>query len=228
MHGATDTQNPYIALTDKSQIDGRFMFTFAASILNTNKALAQAALQDMMGVLITPLMLQLGISTPDTIYSLVKDYIKSKGQEYQKYSVPPQGTMDSGAPKISAEDVIQAIMNGYYPHGEPMEPLEIHIQRLKEFVSNPENFKILTESQARLLGQYAAVKITEMQQKLQRQQMMENAAAFQQQNNQPGQPGPKGAVNPPNTGPGGNPKVNKNELLNESLPSAGGGGNANK
>jgi transcription initiation factor TFIID subunit TAF12 len=118
-------------------------------------------------------------------------------------------------------------MNGYYPHGGPMEPLDMHIQKMQEFVQNPENLKVLTQAQQQLLGQYAAQRVQEMQQLIQQQQMQANAAAMQQQMQGGGQPGakPSGKNPPPNTGPGGNPPVNKNEMLDESLPGAGGGAN---
>ena len=77
--------------------------------------------------------------------------------------------------------------------------------------------------QSQLLGQYAAVQVHTMQQMMEQQQLMANAQAFQDQNAKPGQPGPKSSTAPPNMGPGGNPPMNKNELMNESLPTAGGG-----
>jgi hypothetical protein len=139
--------------------------------------------------------------------------------------------MDTGE-KISVEDALVSIMHGFYPHGSPMEPLQEHVMKLQSFAMVPENFSALTPGQAHLLGQYAAAKTQELQQQIQQQQMMQNAAMMQQSvggQGQPGKPGqsPSGTP-PPNTGPGGNAKVQGNELMDESLPGAGGGANPGK
>ena len=91
MRGQTPNTNPYIKLDDKSQISGRFLFDFTASILNTNRALASAALESMLAGLINPLMLQMQIVTPENAYNLVRDWIKTKGQEPASYITAPPG-----------------------------------------------------------------------------------------------------------------------------------------
>jgi hypothetical protein len=186
----------------------------------------------MLGVLVNPLLFQLGIVTPQNVYQLIADFIKARGQDFQKYISPPTNDPFAGGPKISVEDAIMSIMNGVYPYGGPMEPLPEHLQKLQEFVSTPANMEIFTQQQVAMLGQYAAQRVQEMQQALQQQQMMENAAAMQQGMGSGGQagvgagkPGPEGQQAPPNTGPGGNPPVNGREMLDESIPGAGGGQN---
>jgi hypothetical protein len=229
--GVTDAKNPYITVPDRNAISGRFMFEFGASILNTNKSLATASLQDMLSVLINPLLLQARIVTPENIYNLIRDFIKAKGQDPVKYITSPTNDPFASGPHISVEDALMSILNGYYPHGQPMEPLDQHLQKLQEFVSNPENLKFFTPSQQHMLGQYAAVRVHEMQQQIEQQQMMMQAAQMQQnmggkaQGSQGGQGGPQGRQAPPSTGPAGNAKVQGKELLNESLPGAGGGQN---
>lgn len=223
MRGATKDRDPYVQLDNKAQIQGRFLFDFTASILNTNKAMAQSALQGMQSQLINPLMMQLGISTPETIYNLVHDSIRSQGQDTDRYIRPPQGVQANDQPVLSAEDVILSISNGMFPYGQPMEQLQDHLAKLQDLVSQPDTMKFLPDWQQKMLAQYVAMKVQEMQQQMQQQQMMQNAQAFSQQNQQPGQPGPKPQTAPPNMGPGGNPKTQGRELLNESLPGAGGG-----
>ena len=225
MRGVTQDKNPYVALTNKEQIQGRFLFDFTASILNTNRALATSSLQDMMGILISPLMLQLGITTPETAYNLVSDYIRARGQDTAKYIKAPVGVSQSDEPLLTVEEAILSIFNGYFPHGRPMEPLQVHIQKLQQFVSQPDNFKYFTDNQAKLLGQYTAMRVAEFQEAQRQQQMMIAAEQFQSQIASSGPPGAKSQSAPPNLGPGGNPSVQSGELLNETLPSAGGGGN---
>lgn len=224
--GATKQVNPYIKIY-KSDIAGRFDFDFGASILNTNRSIATAALSDMLGILVNPLLFQLGIVTPQNIYQLLADFIKARGQEFEKYISPPTNDPYAGGPRISVEDAIASIMNGFYPYGGPMEPLPEHLKKLQEFVEDPKNMDVFTPTQIQMLGQYAATKVQEMQQALQQQQLMENAAAMQQQlgGGSSGKPGPAAQQGPPQTGAGGNPPVQGQEMLDESLPGAGGGQN---
>jgi hypothetical protein len=230
MIGVTDIMNPYVTIADKTAIEGRFMFEFGASILNTNRALATGALQDMLGMLVNPLLLQLQIVTPEKIFTLLKDLIKARGQDPMKYIQSPTNDPNAGLPKISAEDAVYSVLNGYFPHGAPMEPLEQHIQKLQVFTQTPEYMKHLSPGSQQLLGQYAATKVAELQQQQAQQQMMANAQQMQQQmqgGGQGGQPGakPKGGNPPPPQGAAGNPPVSGREMLNESLPGAGGGQN---
>lgn len=226
----TKEKDPYITVNDRSEISGRFDFEFGASILNTNRALATSALQDMLGMLVNPLLFQLGIVTPSNVYTLLADTIKARGQDPEKYITSPNNDPFAAGPKISAEDAIMAIMNGHFPYGSAMEPLELHLQKIKEFVAEPENIKAFTPGQMQMLSQYAAQRIQEYQQQLAQQQMMANAEAMQKQvgggqEGKGGQPGPAAQGAPPNTGVGGNPPVRGRELLDESLPGAGGGQN---
>jgi hypothetical protein len=226
----TKEKDPYVTIQDRSEIQGRFEFEFGASILNTNRALSTAALQDMLGMLVNPLLFQLGIVTPENVYTLLADTIKARGQEPEKYITPPNNDPFASGPKILAEDAIMSIMNGYFPVGNAMEPLEVHLQKLQEFVGDPKNFEHMTPNQISMLGQYSAIRIQELQQQMAQQQMMQNAAAMQQQvgggqEGKGGKSGPPAQGAPPNTGVGGNPPVNGREMLDESLPGAGGGQN---
>lgn len=221
----TKDKAAYITIPNRQYIEGRFQFEFSASILNTNRALATSALQDMLGMLVNPLLFQLGIVTPTNLYTLLTDTIKARGQEHEKYITVPSNDPFAAGPKISAEDAINACMNNLYPVGTPMEPIQEHLEKIKLFVSEPGNMEAFQPQQIALLAQYTATTIQMMQQMMEQQQMLANAAAMQQQVNQ-GQGGSGGAQpksGPPNTGVGGNPPVQGGELLDEALPSAGGG-----
>lgn len=218
-------KDPYITIPNRDYISGRVEFEFGASILNTNRALATSALQDMLGMLVNPLLIQLGLVTPANLYVLLSDSIKARGQEPEKYITPPNNDPFAGI-KISVEDAIMTIMNGMTPYGSPMEPLEEHLQKLQEFAADPENMKHFTPPQIKMLAQYAANRIQEMQQMQAQQQMLANAASMQQQvGGQGGAPMQGATGTPPNTGVGGNAKVQGKEMLDESLPGAGGGAN---
>jgi hypothetical protein len=225
--GATKDTDPYVTIENRDAIAGRFLFDFGASILNTNRTLSTSALQDLLGILVNPLLFQLGIETPQNLHKLLSDYIKARGQDPEKYISSPTQDPFANSAKISAEDAIHSVLNGMFPYGAPLEPLPEHLQKLMEFSQNKEYMDQLTEGQAAMLGQYVAMKMQEMQQMMAQQQMLANAAQMQQgMGGAPGQEaGQATAQGPPNPGVAGNAKVQGKELLDESLPGAGGGAN---
>ncbi len=227
--GATKDNDPYVNIENRDQITGRFLFDFGASILNTNRSLSTSALQDLLGILVNPLLFQLGISNPTNLHKLLSDYIKARGQDPEKYITSPTNDPFANGPRITVDDAIQSVMNGFYPVGAPMESLDVHLQKLLEFTQEQEKMDTLTPQQSAMLGQYAAQRVHEFQQAMAQQQMMQNAQQMQQgMGGAPGQEAGQTATEagtPPNTGVGGNAKVQGKEYLDESLPGAGGGSN---
>lgn len=226
--GLTPDKDPYVTIENRDAISGRFLFDFGASILNTNRALATSALQELLGILVNPLLFQLGIVTPDHIHKLLSDYIKARGQDPEKYIKSPTNDPFANGPSLSMEDAVSSILNGMYPRGKTLEPIMEHLQKLQKFVMDAQKMDALSEAQVQMLGQYTAEKVQELQVMMQQQQMMANAAQMQQgMGGGPGAEGGQAATQgtPPNTGVGGNAKVQGNELLDESLPGAGGGAN---
>ena len=222
--GVTTESDPYIEVKNRADISGRFAFEFSASILNTNRALAMNAFQTMLGILVNPLLLQAGIVTVDNVHTLLSDFIKSIGQDPKKYITKPTNDPFGGGPKISADDALAAILQGQYPYGSPMEPIEEHLARIKEFAADAKSIDMMSEMQVSMLAQYTATRIQEMQQMLQQQQMMMAAQQMQQSigGQGGGKPGPEGEVNPPNTGVGGNPQTQGREAIDEAMPQGGG------
>ena len=227
--GAAKDKDPYVKIENRDQITGRFLFDFGASILNTNRSLSTSALQDLLGILVNPLLFQLGISNPSNLHKLLSDYIKARGQDPEKYITSPTNDPFANGPRITVDDAVQSVMNGFYPVGAPMEPLDVHLQKLLEFTQEQEKMDTLTPQQSAMLGQYAAQRVHEFQQAMAQQQMMQNAQQMQQgMGGAPGQEAGQTATEagtPPNTGVGGNAKVQGKEYLDESLPGAGGGSN---
>ena len=225
--GVSPDKDPYVTVENRDAISGRFLFDFGASILNTNRALATSALQDLLGILVNPLLFQLGIVGPEHIHKLLSDYIRARGQDPEKYIKSPTNDPFANGPRISMEDAVSSILNGFYPHGKSLEPIMEHLQKLQQFVMDAKKMDVFNDAQIQMLGQYVAEKTQELQVMMQQQQQL--ASAQQMQQNMGGAPGSEGGAaatqgTPPNTGVGGNAKVQGKELLDESLPGAGGGG----
>lgn len=210
-------EDPYRQIDDLTMVQGRFQFDFIANAMNTSKEALQAALQELMAVYISPLALQLGVIQPDGAYQLMRDYGRAWGQDPDRYLSPP--TPEANLPKAAAEEVISIILNGSIPEVQPLESPEEHMAKLMDFTGTKE-FGVLDPHQVDMLKAYLNL----LRQRIiaaQKQAALIAAAgsgAAPQPGGVPGPaPGPQGAEAPAQLG--------KGELADESLPSAGGGGN---
>lgn len=211
-------QEPYLTISGVDAIDGTFDFEFTANALNTSKEAIQESLQTLMATFINPIAIQMGVTNPDTVYRMFRDFAASLGQDKDKYLNPP--TPESMVPKMFAEEALTLIMMGLHPEGQPAEDPQEHLMKIMDFANSPQ-FGHLTTTQVEIFKGYLVQLRQHIQAAMQKQQMMAAAQQFQQGAGQPGTPGPQGSA-PINTS---NPPLQKNEMLDESMPSAGGGGN---
>ena len=98
---------------------GETHFEFAANVLNSSKVALQAALQEMLTIMGNPLMLQTGISTPDSLYRIIVDYVTSLGQNPEKYVNEPM--VGAKNPPLYAHEALSKIIAGQAPEGQPAE-----------------------------------------------------------------------------------------------------------
>jgi hypothetical protein len=211
-------KDPYAAVK-RSEIKGKYRFTFSQNALNTSKEALQSALQDLMAAYVSPLAIQLGIIKPDGIYRLLRDYGRSKGPDPDKYLSPPTpGAME---PPINAEEAILQIMEGNMPAGSPMEGTQEHFNKLSQF-SQSDEFGYLSPETVPLFRAYLQRVAEAMAQEQAAATLAAAAQQFGEGMQRPGVPGPAGAPQP---GAQAMPPVNGGELMDEQLPGAGGGGN---
>lgn len=208
--------DPYKLIADVEQIRGEFEFEFTANAMNTSKEALQESLHEMMGTYLNPLALQAGVVDADGMYQLLRDWGKAKGQDPDKYLKPP--TPESTLQKITAEDALTMILQNITPEGRPMEAPQEHLQKLMDFAQD-DRFGLLSETQVIIFRGYLTYIRGQIEAAMRQQQMV--AAAAQSQQGQPGVPGPQGSA-PINMQQA---PLQNNELADESLPSAGGGGN---
>ena len=209
-------EDPYDEVKDRDEIKGRFQFTFSANVLNASKQAMQEALGSLASLYISPLTLQLGMIDGPGIYRLLRDIGKAQGQDPDRYLVEPEpGAMKE---KIFAEDAIQQIMNSEIPNGVPAEGAAGHLRRLVEFERSI-HFGLLSPNQVQIYQGYKQITERLAQDEERRRQALADAAGqFGQGGGQPGRP-------PEGPGPSlEQPQVSGGELLDESLPTAGGGG----
>lgn len=172
------SEDPYQMISDKSKIQGKFQFRFSANILNTSKAAMQQAMQSIMGIGISEIALQLGIIDQDGIYRLVRDFVKSWGQDPNDYFNKPQPTSD--LQKISGEEALLSILNGSMPGGIPANGWVNHLNEIQAYINAPE-FAAMEDKHLELLNQYLQIVSAHAQQEQQTQQRLQAARRFQSQ-----------------------------------------------
>ena len=213
-------KDPYGSIESPDKISGSFMFDFSANALNTSKESAQMALRDLLGIYVSELALTLGIIQPDGIYRLMRDFGKSLGPDPDKYLSPPTPT--ALVPNVFAAEAIAMMMDGQVPQGAPAEGAEAHLQALLQFSQSDEFGFMPTQHVATVFKPYVERIAQAAQMEKQRAALMQAAQQFGPRVAQPGKSGPT-------AGPqaqGGQPMVQGAELVDESLPGAGGGANA--
>lgn len=210
------SEDPYQEIT-KGDVIGRFKFDFKANVLNTSKLALQQSLQSLMGTYVSDLALQLGIINPDGIYRLFRQWGMSLGQDPDSFLTPP--SPDSMRPRIMAEEAISTIMDTQIPDGIPAEGAQQHLQKLQVFFGG-DNFGLLNPEQLQIFNTYLREVLERANLEQQELQIIQAAQQFQGVQQTQGQPGPQGIPQAPQ----GTPPVQPNELIDETLPGAGGGG----
>jgi len=211
-------EDPYRKVMDTSEIRGRFHFDFVANAMNTSKEAMRASLDELLGLYVTPMAIQLGVIDGEGVYQLLRDSGKARGQDPDKYLKPP--SPESMLPKMFAEEVVTLILAGGLPECRPAEATSVdHLKKLMDFAGQDE-FGFLSETQLGIFKAYLAALRQRIASEMQQQAMLAAAQQFQG-GGQSGVPGPEGTA-PLDTGP---TPLGPNELLDETLPGAGGGAN---
>ena len=205
-------EDPYREIVSSEEIAGRFKFDFSVNVMNASKLALQMSLEKLMGVYVNPLMLQLGIIDPDGIYRLARDWGRANGQEPEKYIGPP--SPEAMLEPITWVDAVTKIINGEMPMGRPQEGAQAHLDALIQFTQTDEFGYLGHPDQVALFNTYL--------QKVRERVKFEQVAASAGQMGGGAGGAPPGPGQPPNLGP---PQVQGDELLDETLPTAGGGGN---
>jgi len=222
--------DPYISIPSRNFISGRFQFEFAANVFNTSKRSLQDSLGAVMQSLVSGIALQTGISTPDTIYNLLRDFTMAQGQDANRYMNAPNPKLKG--PTLFAEEAMTQIFRGQLPIGEPAEQngYAEHLPKMAELFGQyqaelQKGGLAVPQLQQQLLQAYMQRAQQGAQAEQQEQQMLAAAQQFQQgQQGQQGQPG--APVTNPQAPPTQPPPVSgPNEMIDETLPGAGGGAN---
>ena len=192
-----DGADAFAMVKDRSDLDGPLTFSFEASLIKANKGLLAQTLESIGQILVSPLMVQLGLVTPEKVYNWARDYIMAHEQDHTRYLARPQGVTD-GEP-LYAEEVLDRLLTDVpipasaRAYEDPAE----HIQKLLTFAQqvDPETgLSMLAamgpQRMARLTAWMQAVQQRAVQERMQQMAMMQ--AAGQSQPGQQGGGGPGG------------------------------------
>ena len=204
----------YRTITHRHEIDADMDFEFQATFLMSNPGVLAQSLQTLLTVIVSPLMIQMGLTDPQKIYALVKDYVKALRQDPAKYLNPPTGT---DKPFLLAEEALSAILAGEVPDGLPLEGAQAHLDKLLEF-QNSDDFGHLTADQIPVFQHW----MRQVGQAVALERQAQAAGQYQQALVQAGAAGgggaPAGGMEAPEPGSG---VANPEQAVNEPLASAG-------
>ena len=185
-------------------------FEFRSSLLNSNKQAVAQAFSELAATLISPLAIQMGIVTQTEVHNLLRDMIKVRDFDPDRYSRrPPESQM---GPKLLAEEAISLIISNQMPSGTTLEPPQEHLQKLMEFRKKLE--EVISPIQLRLLEAWIRKVIEMARQEIMMQQM--TMAAGQTQG-ATGASGPSGIMAAGQTSVPQTTQVGSGELIDESL-----------
>jgi hypothetical protein len=213
--------DPYQTIKQRSEISSQMDFSFSANVLNTSKQQMQIAIDSLIGTYVNDLALNLGMIDEGGIYRLFREKAKAHGQDPDNYIKEP--TPGSLKPRIFAEEAIHSITMGQQPDGRPAEAggaIE-HFQKLRDFFQSA-LYGLMTDQTAQEIFKIYLNQVGELAAlQQQQQQVADSARAFQG-----GQQGGGQGGRPPEGPPPNNetpPISGGGELLDETLPGAGGG-----
>lgn len=213
-------QNPYREVQTRADLEGIFEFEFVANVQNSSRRAQQQSLQTLMGILINPLMLQMGIVGPEEVFRMATDAVKSVGQDQGRYVKPP--SPEALRKRILAEEALDQILNHNLPTGIPLEGAEFHLQKLQQYIGE-DALGFMDAESIRMLRGY----LQQLGQLVLREKQQAQLIAAAQETAKGTAPNGAGRGSEPQpSGTADNPPVQGGEILDETLPGAGGGGSA--
>ena len=207
------------------EVQGNYAFDFKASIFNTSPDALEAALSRLGSILLSPIAVQFGLVTPDKAYNLLDDIVKSTKLDGERYLNRPSPEADT--PKLLAEEVISAILDGELPDARPLEDAAVHMRKMLEFINipatEPVSFQRLDPKRKEMV-KFHMLRVRKLiEAEAKKAQIAQAASMAQRAMMQSGaSPAQMGLMM---AGPGSNPQLQGDELIDESLPGAGGGAN---
>ena len=133
----------YVTIQTIDEIDAAVRFDFRPDFLLSNPAMLAQTLERAMQLVVTPMAVQAGITDLPLIYNLIRDGLKALRLDPKRYSKPPR---EEGLPRILAEEFIDALLDGLFLDGIPLEGAEGHLKKLFAFRADKTKWELLQRS----------------------------------------------------------------------------------
>jgi hypothetical protein len=206
-------QDPYFAVAT-SDVDVNMEFDFHANVLNSSRMALQQGLQALVQLYLSDFAVQMGITTQDTAYRLLRDIGEAFGQDTKNYLNVPTPTAETR--QIDAAEAVLMLTRGIFPAGTPIEGAQAHLESLQEIESR-DSFGAFPPEHISLLRLYMNQIGQLAQREAQMSQLAESAGGMGAPLAQRGRPPEQLPAGPQQ------PMVQGDELLDETLATAGGG-----
>lgn len=165
-------------LLQRGDIQGRFDFDIDATSVNSNKAVTREIAQQVLNLAMNPMLIQMGIVTPDNLYNACKNWVTSLDvKDFARYLTKPSDLDVFLTPMQEVARLQQGIP-------VPIHPAMNHqafITYVNNMVTVPEYLGLLTEEQTIRIAQQYDQHIA-MQQAIQQQEAQMRNIAQQQIN----------------------------------------------
>jgi hypothetical protein len=166
-------EQAYATITSIAEIDAAADFDFRPDFLLSNQAMLATTLQEVMQVIVTPMAFQLGITDPQLVYGLLRDFIRARRLDPKKYTKRPQ---EDGRPHVLAEEFISALVDNQFLDAAPLEGAQNHLAKLFAFQKS-EAFGLLQRSPAQL--EMFRVHLEQIARAAKQEQLAASAGQFQ-------------------------------------------------
>lgn len=173
-------------LIERGDIQGRFDFDIDATSVNSNKAVTREIAQQILNLTLNPLLIQMGIVTPDNLYNACKNWVVSMDvKDFARYLNKPSDLEVF----ITPQQEVSRLLQGMPVPVHPAMKHEAFMRYVENIVNTPEYLGTLTEEQSiKIAQQYEvhkkmaeAIAAQEAQFANQQQQQINAANAGQQQ-----------------------------------------------
>lgn len=125
-------ENPYFKVSH-SDVDLDLEFDFHANVLNSSKQAVQQGLQAIASLYISEVAVQMGLTTPETAFRILRDLGQAFGQNVDSrgYLAPPGP--QAAQPRVEAVEAVILLADGVVPNGVPAEgSFAAHLEKLRE------------------------------------------------------------------------------------------------
>lgn len=182
----------------KDDIQFNYDFDIDANSVNSNRAITREIAQQTMNLVMNPLLIQMGITTPENMYEAVKNFLVALDiKDYSRYISKPSD-MDVF---LSPEQEINRLMRNIEVPVHPAQKHESFLKYAEQIFNNDEWLGTLSTEQAQRIAAQAD-KHMQMMQAVAAQQAQQDQRA-QQQINAQGAGAQTASIGPNNPSPQG-------------------------